>query len=87
MANGLSRTPTIGLSYTSDATMNGNLDRIDQAFAQLLPPKEPELPIEEQNPVTEDEMAAREVKRAQAEARGDATPTEPADETWPPKKQ
>lgn len=37
MADGITRTPAIGLSYTSDEVMNRNLDRIDAAFAGLLP--------------------------------------------------
>ena len=44
MADG---TPILGLSYTSDAGMNRNLDRIDAAFGKLgLTPPEPYVPEE-----------------------------------------
>jgi hypothetical protein len=47
----VSQTPIIGLTYTSDAAMNANLQKIDNAFGKLG--LEPPAPVEVE-PVAEE---------------------------------
>jgi hypothetical protein len=56
------RTPTIGLVYSSDATMNANLRQIDAAFAEVRaviplpepPPEAAHLPAAEEPAPTDE---------------------------------
>lgn len=73
MADGILRTPAIGLSYTSDEVMNRNLDRIDAAFATLIP--------DDQTYAAKVNREKEELEKQRQEASGEEQPTPAPDQS------
>ena len=70
----MAKTPTIGLAYNIDATMNQNLDRIDAALALVLPEEATEAGKTKR--VQEELERQAQEQQAQQESNPEATPVE-----------